>query len=159
MKMTINRKPLGGNLKGLLGKLSLTPDISAGKHQGLELDVKRIGLGIYVVSLAPVAAFGGFIATFSVALGGALALINLALLEFGLARMINPGADPDMARSMAMVYFFFRLFITGGVILGFHSLGWISFPALMAGLSIPLAAITGYFLMARPLKDWYERAY
>jgi len=121
--------------------------------------LRKAGLGLYVLVLAPTVALCGFQAAFSIALGGALAMINLALLEAGLAVSLSPTAGPAPVAALAMGSFYIRLCVTGGVILGFNNAGWVNIHALVAGLSIPLAGATAYFLMVRPLMDWYERAY
>lgn len=120
---------------------------------------RRSGLALYALGLVFAAVFSGWQAVFSVGLGGALAMINLALLEAGLAVAVRPGSEAAPAAALAMGSFYVRLMTTGGVILAFILAGWVNVPALMAGLAIPLAGAAGYFLMVRPILDWYERAY
>ena len=122
-------------------------------------DLKRIGLALYLCVITPAYFFTGYSVSFSLALGGALALVNLALLERWLSRLITPEVDASMARGLVVFSFFLRFLATGGVIVFFLLKKMINFPALAAGLSIPLFAITVYFLMIRPVKDWYEGAY
>ncbi|MDH5477356.1 MAG: ATP synthase subunit I [Nitrospinota bacterium] len=124
-----------------------------------EPEIKKAALTLYLLAVVPAYAWMGYSVAFSVALGGALALVNLALLERWLARLISPMADPAAARGLVLFSFFLRMVATGAVILFFHTRSMVSFPALVIGLSIPLVAITTYFMMVRPIKDWYERAY
>ncbi|MDH5509634.1 MAG: ATP synthase subunit I [Nitrospinota bacterium] len=124
-----------------------------------EPDIKKTALAMYLLVLLPTYVWMEYAVAFSVALGGALALVNLALLERWLARLISPTVDPAAARGLVLFSFFLRFLATGGVILYFNSLKIVYFPALAVGLSIPLAAITAYFLMVRPVKEWYEGAY
>ncbi len=121
----------------------------------------RLSVWIYLLSVALSAPLLDFYATFSVALGGAIALFNLAFLERFLSMILSDTANPGAARVMASFSFYARFGLIAAGLSFFMIAGWVNAPALLAGLSVGVIAIFFRFITVIRLlrKESYERAY
>lgn len=124
-------------------------------------DIKKTGLLFYIPVVAISVLTASFETAFSLALGGALTLFNLAMLEKWLMKALSPSSTVSAAKFIVLFSFYIRFMITGAVILGFHIIGWVNFPGLLAGLSIPLLASALYIIATfdTNIEEGHERAY
>jgi len=121
----------------------------------------RLSGWVYLLSIALSAHSLDFRVTFSVALGGAIALFNLVALERFLYRILSGGANPGAARVMASFSFYARFGLTAVALSFFMTAGWVNAPALLVGLSVGVISIFLRFITVIRLlrKESYERAY
>ncbi|MBI4829108.1 MAG: ATP synthase subunit I [Nitrospinae bacterium] len=110
--------------------------------------IKRIALAAYAAAILGAAAWGGFNVVFSVALGGAFALGNLAALDRLLARVASPDINPVAAGAAVTVSFYARLGLMAAALIACLKAGWIHIPALLLGLSLTFAAVALWLLFS-----------
>ncbi|MBI4665037.1 MAG: ATP synthase subunit I [Nitrospinae bacterium] len=130
----------------------------------MEKDAERfrnLSVAVYAAMLAVAALLWNFAVIFSLAFGGMVALLNLAYLWKLIGAALKGGGPADAARVKAVISFYLRFFALGGVILALNEIGWINFPALIAGLSSTVGGAMALALLnvMKALKGNYERAY
>ena len=108
--------------------------------------IKRIAAGAYLAAILLAALSGEFPVIFSVALGGAFALGNLAALDRLLARVASPQINPVAAGAAVTLSFYLRLGLMAAALTACLKAGWIHVPALMLGLSLTFAAVALWLL-------------
>ena len=116
---------------------------------------------LYIVMIACSLAFHRFEISFSVALGGAVAILNFAYLERFLPTVLGKSASAQAAGFATMVSFYFRFMVLAAAIYYFTVAGWVHFAALCAGLSVTAVSVFLWFFAAGRLfgEEDYERAY
>jgi len=112
--------------------------------------LRRFCVLTFGITLLATAPFASFSVSFSVALGGALALLNLTYLEKSLVIILVPDANAAVARFMAALSFYARLAVIAAVTLAFARTGWLHFPAFIAGLSVTVIGILSRFFLFSP---------
>ncbi|MBI5816393.1 MAG: hypothetical protein HZB29_12370 [Nitrospinae bacterium] len=123
--------------------------------------LKLFAGAIYAASVAVCGLFLGFKLTFSLAFGGAVAIMNLVYLERFCGLILKNSAGAYSAKVMAALSFYGRFGVVAAALWYFTDAGWISFPALILGLSIgPVAIFAAYFSMDQvSFKESHEGAY
>ncbi|VAX19657.1 hypothetical protein MNBD_NITROSPINAE03-1072 [hydrothermal vent metagenome] len=104
-------------------------------------DLRRLSAIVYFLALGLSLAFDDFNITFSTALGGAISLGNLSLLNSLMSRLLDPESSSGMAGAVSSAFFFVRFIVIGLVFFIFANAGWINFIALLCGLSVTVLSI------------------
>ena len=104
-------------------------------------DLRRFSILVYFLALGLSVPFQNFNVTFSVALGGAISIANMSLLQSLLSKMLKPDANSSLAGAVSSAFFFIRFAVISLVFFIFANAGWINFIALLAGLSITVLSI------------------
>ncbi len=103
--------------------------------------LRRTFVILYLLAIAVTLPFSHFNVSFSVALGGAIALGNFVYLERFLGKIFATQISPPVAQGVTIFLFIFRFALIAVLIHQFTVAGKIHFPALLAGLSITFIAI------------------
>ena len=110
--------------------------------------LRRTFVSLYILAVAVTLPFAHFNISFSVALGGAIALANFMYLERFLGKVFDTQVSPPVAQGAAIFSFIFRFGLIAVLIHQFTIAGKIHFPALIAGLSITFIAIMAWHGMS-----------
>jgi len=123
-------------------------------------DLRRFCVVLYAIMVAGSVLFHRFDVTFSVALGGAVAFINLRFLERFLNTVLRNTDSPSAARFLMMLSFYTRFDALAVALYICAAAGWINFAALAFGLSLTALSIFTWFLAfgRRSLGEDYGRA-
>jgi hypothetical protein len=121
----------------------------------------KLCIAVYAAQLAVSLVFFGSGPAFSVALGGAVALLNLRFLSVFLKALLSGMLSEGYARMTAVVSFYVRITALGAALCFLAAEGMINFPALMVGLSVIPLAVAGLAAVKsfEAVKDVYGRAY
>lgn len=106
--------------------------------------LRRTLVILYLLAVVVTLPFAHFNVTFSVALGGAIALANFLYLERFLGKIFSTQVSSPLAQGATTFSFVFRFGLIAVLIHQFTLAGKINFPALLAGLSITFIAIMAW---------------
>jgi hypothetical protein len=118
-------------------------------------DLKVFSALVYVIAILVAMVSSRFEILFSVALGGAFAIANLAYLVKLSAIILSNRVNPGSARILTALTFYARFALMAFAVYYFTKSGWINFPALIAGFSVTVISIPSFYLF-RSLRPGME---
>ena len=105
-----------------------------------------MGLSVFGLLLAGAAFLAPVKSVLSVAVGGAIALINFRLMQINVQKVLRPG-QPGQSMGATLLKYYARFAATAVLIIALMIMGWVEPLGLLAGLSVVVIATllwTGY---------------
>ncbi len=108
--------------------------------------IRLSSLGVYILALIAAGITGGIEIIYSVAFGGACAMVNLRSIERFTGKVLSPeNLNPSVAKVVAIFSFYIRFTLFAVALYLSVEAGLIHFMALAAGLSVTTVGIFTWY--------------